>query len=174
MRTLRPLDVARDAAALHAVYGDTQSCTYLSHEAFDSVAETRVQLETWTAGLEALSWAVIDPPDGEALGRVALVPVRPEVFEVAVMLVPAAAGRGLAFRAMGEALDHAFDALGARRVEADIDPDNRASVSLFTRLGFASEGRLRAAWRTHLGVRDTLLMGLLAADPRPWHRARPT
>ncbi|MEO1172239.1 MAG: hypothetical protein AAFX94_09320, partial [Myxococcota bacterium] len=87
-------DVARDAAALHAVYGDTQSCTYLSHEAFDSVAETRVQLETWTAGLEALSWAVIDPPDGEALGRVALVPVRPEVFEVAVMLVPAAMERG--------------------------------------------------------------------------------
>ncbi|MEL6548346.1 MAG: N-acetyltransferase, partial [Myxococcota bacterium] len=74
MRTLRPLNVRRDASALHAVYGDAQSCTYLSEPAFSSVEETEARLAQWTEGLEHLSWAVTEEADGEALGRVAMVP----------------------------------------------------------------------------------------------------
>ena len=44
---------------------------------------------------------------------------------------------------------------------ADTDPDNRFSIGLLQKLGFQLEGHLRAEWETHIGVRDTLLFGLL-------------
>ena len=62
----------------------------------------------------------------------------------------------------------AFDTLGARRITADIDPDNQASIRVFERLGFTLEARLRGEWEMHIGVRDSLIYGLLRDDPRPW------
>jgi RimJ/RimL family protein N-acetyltransferase len=53
---------------------------------------------------------------------------------------------------------------GQRRIFADTDPDNQPSIALLTRLGFTLEGRLRAEWQTHIGVRDSLIYGLLAEE----------
>ena len=84
------------------------------------------------------------------------------------MIAPAARGRNLAVRALAIALVEAFDTLGARRITADIDPDNQASIRVFERLGFTLEARLRGEWEMHIGVRDSLIYGLLRDDPRPW------
>ena len=62
----------------------------------------------------------------------------------------------------------AFDRRGVRRIMADVDPDNIPSVRVFEKLGFGYEGRLRGEWETHLGIRDSLIYGLLREDPRPW------
>ncbi len=165
---LRRLDPTRDGPSLHDVFGDEASCRYLPQPAFKTVDETVAQLETWTRGYEDTSWAIADAPDGEALGRVTL--YRPggdaAVWEIGVMLAPAARGRGLAHRALREAVAYGFDAKGARRIVADIDPDNTASVRLFEKLGFQLEGRLRAVTTTHLGVRDSLIYSLIETDPR--------
>lgn len=72
-------------------------------------------------------------------------------------------GQGIATEAVTAVLDRLF-AEGQRRVFADVDPDNRASRALLKRLGFTLEGRLRAEWETHIGVRDTMLYGLLRAE----------
>ncbi|MCB9898344.1 MAG: GNAT family N-acetyltransferase [Planctomycetes bacterium] len=166
---LRPIDPVRDAPALHAIFGDDESCRYMPEPALATVAQTQALLERWTTGHEDSSWAVCEEPDGRALGRVALVPRGPEIWEAACMICPAARGRRLAARSLALVLNQAFDARGARRVFADIDPDNVASVRTFEVLGFRLEGRLRASWKTHIGVRDSLIYGLLASDPRPWH-----
>jgi RimJ/RimL family protein N-acetyltransferase len=60
-------------------------------------------------------------------------------------------------------IDRLF-AEGQRRVVADTDPDNRGSIALLEALGFQREGHLRAEWHTHIGIRDTLLFGLLAEE----------
>lgn len=52
-------------------------------------------------------------------------------------------------------------ALGLHRIAADIDPDNNASISLFLRAGFQREGLLRGNWKTHLGIRDSVMMAKL-------------
>ncbi|MEO1136439.1 MAG: GNAT family protein, partial [Pseudomonadota bacterium] len=111
---------------------------------------------------------IVESDDGPALGRVTLIPRGSGVWEAGITLSPAAQGRGLAYGAMAEALDHIFDGRSARRVFADIDPDNTPSIQLFERLGFQHEGRLRAVWVTHLGVRDSIMMGLIDGDPKPW------
>ena len=83
------------------------------------------------------------------------------------MIRPCARGKNLAALALALVINDAFDRQGARRVFADIDPDNAASIRTFEKLGFQREGLLRANWKTHIGVRDSVIMGLTAFDPRP-------
>jgi RimJ/RimL family protein N-acetyltransferase len=54
-------------------------------------------------------------------------------------------------------------------VFADTDPENAASIALLERLGFRREGLLRGEWETHIGVRDSVILGLLRDE---WRSAR--
>lgn len=167
---LRPIDPDRDGAALHAIFGDEESCRYLARPSFASVAETIEQLKRWNEGSADTSWAVVESASGPALGRVSLFTHGRDVWEIACMIVPAARRRNLAARALAEAIDDVFARKGARRVFADCDPDNIASIRTFEKLGFRREGLLRGTWETHIGVRDSVILGLLKDDPRPWRR----
>jgi ribosomal-protein-alanine N-acetyltransferase len=157
------------------VLGDPASCTWLPRPATAQVAETIARLRAWTEGLEDLSWAICEAPDGPALGRVALFPAPDEspdddgaeaawppppgpILECAVMLVPPARGRGLAAEALARVTAHAFEVRGAGRLLADIDPDNHASLRLFERAGFRRIAHRSGTWTTHLGLRDSVFL----------------
>jgi RimJ/RimL family protein N-acetyltransferase len=170
---LRPLDPHRDAPALHEIFGDEESCLYMPGPATASVAETEALLVKWTGPKPDTSWAVCDAPDGEALGRIALFTQGRDVWEAACMMRPMTRGRGLAPAALAVAIEKIFETRAARRVFADIDPDNRASIRTFEKLGFTREGVLRGNWLTHIGERDSVIMGLMASDPRPWTGLKP-
>ena len=79
-------------------------------------------------------------------------------------------GRGLAGRAVRLLVDWAFTDLGLRRVEAEVNPLNRASLRTALRAGLRREGLLRG--NTMLGgeVHDTVVLGRLADDPAPGSR----
>lgn len=65
------------------------------------------------------------------------------------------ARRGLMTEGIALVLDHAFGELGLHRVEANIQPDNPASIALVRRLGFRNEGysprylRIGGGWKDH-------------------------
>ena len=65
------------------------------------------------------------------------------------------AGQGLMREGLSLVLNHAFGALGLHRVEANIQPDNSASIALVRRLGFTQEGfsrrylKIGGEWRDH-------------------------
>ena len=170
---LRPLDPERDGEALHAIFGDEESCRYMTGPAHQSVEETVRMLKDWTKGLEETSWTVAESEAGPALGRVALIPRGRDIFEAACMIAPLARGKNLAARALALVIDEAFERRGARRIFADVDPENVPSLRVFERLGFQREGLLRANWKTHIGERDSVIFGLLKSDPRPWRRPEP-
>ena len=69
-----------------------------------------------------------------------------------------------ASEALRTALTFAFGPMNLHRVEADVDPDNAASLALLARLGFREEGRLAERWFTFGAWHDTILLGLLASD----------
>jgi len=166
---VRPLDPAADGPALHAIFGDEESCRYLTRPAAQSVSETIEMLLGWMGHEQDINWVIADVPGGPALGRVSIYPRgRNNVWDCACMIAPAARGRNLAARALAMAIDAAFDTLGARRIVADIDPDNAASIRVFEKLGFTREARLRGEWEMHIGIRDSFIYGLLREDPRPW------
>jgi ribosomal-protein-alanine N-acetyltransferase len=64
-------------------------------------------------------------------------------------------GKGLMTEAVGSAVAYAFGELGLHRLEANIQPNNHASIALVRRLGFQNEGfsprylRINGEWQDH-------------------------
>ena len=79
-------------------------------------------------------------------------------------------GQGLAWRAVRVLAEWAFEALGLERVEAHVNPGNRASVRTALRAGLRREGLLRGN-ATLAGVRqDTVVLGRRRDDAHPGSR----
>tara|TARA_R110000764_G_scaffold57276_1_gene124733 strand:- start:1001 stop:1537 length:537 start_codon:yes stop_codon:yes gene_type:complete len=166
---MRPLNPIADGPALHAIFGNPDCCTWLPDPAFRDVKTTIAKLKSWTNGFEATSWTIAQTEDGPAVGRISLYNIGrdPNVWEAACMVAPAARGQNFAARGLSYAVGFLFATTTARRVYADIDPDNHASLKTFEKLGFTREGQLRGEWETHIGIRDSVIYGLLRTDPRP-------
>lgn len=158
---LRPRLVT-DAEALFPSFADPDLMAYWSGAPHASVDETRADFarhaDDWRA------WAVTLRGDDTAIGMVAAGEKRQgNVSELGYLFARAHWGTGVAREAVRAVIDRIF-AEGQRKVFADTDPDNAPSRALLERLGFVQEGYLRAEWETHLGVRDTVLYGLLRGD----------
>lgn len=156
---LRPLTVA-DAQALFAAHADPEVHQYWSSGPHKSAEETARYITETLEMKGARVWAITER-GGEALGRVALFELRDGVGEFGLLLRREAQGRGLASKALALIEAYAFTDLAMHRLCADADPDNTASISLFLRAGFQREGLLRGAWKTHLGIRDSVILGKL-------------
>lgn len=159
---LRPLERA-DAPALFAAHGDEQTHQFWSGPAHKTAAQTADYIQATIDMPGARVWAITES-GGEALGRIALFAVRDGVGEIGIIMRREATGRGLASKALTLVDAYAFDQLGLHRMAADIDPDNNASISLFLRAGYQREGLLKGNWKTHLGIRDSIIMGKLRGD----------
>lgn len=73
-------------------------------------------------------------------------------------------GKGLGTAVTRRVIDHAFGALGLRKVNSDYLAPNKGSAAIHERLGFVEEGRLRAdAWRDGQWV-DRIVLSILAND----------
>lgn len=156
---LRPLEVS-DSEALFAAHSDERTHHYWSSAAHRDIEETRKYVADTIAMNGAHVWAITEN-GGAALGRIALFVEREGVGEIGVIMNPEATGRGLASKGLKLVLDYGFGPLNLHRIGADIDPDNNASISLFLRAGFQREGLLRGNWKTHLGIRDSIIMSKL-------------
>ncbi|GAB3342217.1 GNAT family N-acetyltransferase [Marilutibacter aestuarii] len=164
-----------DLPAFFALRADPVAMRYGSHPAWTHPDQARDRFESsrhHNAPDRQVCWAIAARDDDRLLGSVALFHINAaqRLADIGYMLETASWGRGLATEATTLALDHAFAALGLRRIEADIDPRNAGSCRLAERLGFVHEGRLRERWEIAGETCDTSLYGLLARD---WKSARP-
>lgn len=153
---------ADDAAALFPVLSDPEVMTWWSSGPHQSLAETADYVKgNAAANGDYLCWAITDAGDDTASGWVILIDAKPDVKEIGYILRRDCWGSGLAREAVARVIDYGFGDLGLRRIFADTDPENSGSIALLERLGFQYEGRLRSEWETHIGVRDSLIYGLL-------------
>lgn len=172
---LRPLDVDRDAAALHAVFGDAAAMRFMLGAPKASEQATRALLHAWSEDTSSPQWVIlettgisgvavataaadsVDVTHGTALGRITLVARRKGVMEIGVQTTPEHQGKGLARRAIAAVTAYGLRVLGLVRVYADVDPENTPCVRVFQRAGFLLEGRLVSNWVAHTGVVDSLI-----------------
>ena len=163
--TLRPLR-REDAAALFPTFADEEQMRYWSRAPFSAEEE----LADWLTDREwdGRSWSVIERATGELVARLVAMPRGQGVAEIGYTVVRHRQREGVASESLAALIAQLLGAEGHRRIFADVDPDNAASNALLARLGFTLEGRLREAWETHIGPRDTLIWGLLA---REWRQA---
>ena len=150
-----------DAAALFPVLSDPEVMVWWSSGPHASPAETADYVKGNAAEGQGFDCWAITSGDDVALGWVILIDGKPDVKEIGYILHREHWGNGIAREAVSRVIDHGFDDLNLRRIFADTDPENAGSISLIQRLGFQYEGRLRGEWETHIGVRDSLIFGLL-------------
>lgn len=160
---LRPFEF-RDADALHPTLADAELMTWWSRGPTETLEETRQYLLPRSDIAGWRRWVLTLPQADDAIGWVSAGEKRQGgVSEIGYILARDFWGQGIAQEAVAAVIDQLFRE-GQRRVFADTDPDNTASIALLERLGFRREGLLRAEWQTHLGVRDSMILGLLADE----------
>ncbi|MBY6128471.1 GNAT family N-acetyltransferase [Qipengyuania aquimaris] len=159
--TLRPLR-REDAAALFPTLGDETQCRYLTRPAFESEEE----LWGWLAEPDwnGRTW-IAEDGEGEVAARFVSVPGHEDgVEEIGYITCAHRQGEGVARECTRALVAHLFTADGLRKLTAEVDADNTASIRLLERLGFAREAFFREHETTHIGLRDVMMYGLLASE----------
>ena len=161
--TLRPLRRS-DAAALLPTLSDAAQCRFLSRLAFAGEEE----LWGWLADpdWDGRTW-IAEDAQGAVAGRFVAMPAHEDgVAEIGYITCAHRQGEGIARECTAALVDHLFGE-GKRKLVAEVDARNTASIRLLERLGFTREALLREHETTHEGLCDVALYGLLASDPRP-------
>jgi [ribosomal protein S5]-alanine N-acetyltransferase len=116
---------------------------------------------TYLEGLDSVrkvGFLVCRPKDGKLLGLVNVSEIVRGAFHSAYLgywIGAPYARRGYMHTGLGAVMRHCFDRLNLHRLEANIQPDNLASIALVRSLGFRREGYsprylyLAGAWRDH-------------------------
>jgi ribosomal-protein-alanine N-acetyltransferase len=84
--------------------------------------------------------------------------------EIGYMIMPPFWRMGLGTEALKPIIQFGFEEMRFHRIEADINPENDASIALTAKLGFKKEAHLRQNFRFEGRFTDTIIMGLLKED----------
>jgi [ribosomal protein S5]-alanine N-acetyltransferase len=169
---LRPVEAA-DLPDLLEVNGDPEVTRFLPYPTWESLQDG----EAWLARMEALSASgtgqqlvLAHLVDAKVIGTLLLFRYDEgsRRLELGYVLGRAHWGQGLMEEAIVAACAQAFG-LGIRRIEAEVNPENRASCALLVRVGFTLEGTLRKRWVAKGTAYDTNIYGCLAEDWRAKH-----
>jgi RimJ/RimL family protein N-acetyltransferase len=169
---LRPLAIT-DLPDLMAVNGDPEVTRFLPYATWQSATDAEVwcaRMQTLDAGGTSQQLVIQRRDDGRVIGTTLLFRHdEPSArAELGYVLARAQWGQGLMREALQGLCGHAFGPMGLRRLEAEVNPDNRASVKVLRALGFTQEGCLRQRWVAKGSAPyDTHFFGLLAEEWPP-------
>ncbi|TBR19159.1 N-acetyltransferase [bacterium] len=161
-----------DLPALFAVNGDEEVVRYSPRESWKTAADG----EAWFAKImeyrstgATLQFVITLRDGGHPIGTMALFHFDESVrsAEVGYVLARSLWGKGLMKEALAATVAFAFDVLGLKRLEAELDPRNAASAKVLERVGFTHEGHRRRNYCSKGEITDTGLYGMLREDPRP-------
>ncbi|MEP4785120.1 MAG: GNAT family protein [Erythrobacter sp.] len=160
--TMRALERG-DAGAFLPTLSDDAQCLYLTRPAFTSEEELGGWLAdpTWTGR----SWIAVDDT-GVVAGRFVAFPAHEDgVEEIGYIVCADRQGQGVAKECTAALIAHLFET-GTRKLTAEVDTRNAASVALLESLGFTREAHFREHETTHAGMCDVYMYGLLKRDRR--------
>lgn len=158
-----------DADAIYRLFTDPQALQYWSFAPWTDRAQAEENVRDTLAAYadgSVLTFAITLAATGELIGkcRLSKFSAQNRRSEIGYILDRAHWGNGYAKEALAALIGHAFGPLDLLRIEADIDPRNRASAVLLERLHFVHEGHLRQRWIVAGEVCDTDFYGLLRQD----------
>ncbi len=165
---LRPL-VETDVEVLYTIFSDVAVMRYWNTAPWEHMGEARDAIandfEARRTG-NYLQLGIEKNADAQLIGTCTLFNFNHQCrrAELGYALARSAWGRGFMPEALSALIDYAFAELKLHRIEAEIDPRNRASAKTLERLGFLKEGHLRDRWMVNGEVSDSDLYGLLVGD----------
>ncbi|MFD2331074.1 GNAT family N-acetyltransferase [Cohnella sp. GCM10020058] len=164
---------AEDADDLYALCTDPQVNNLQDWHGPASLAETEAIIESWRQGYadkRVVAWGVTLRGSRPLIGTVTLMPTRGSFedlprFPLALGydLKPNYWNRGIASEAVRAVLDFSRTFIGPHRIQAEVHPENAASLKVLKKLGFQEEGLLKH-YLMHEATRqfmDVLILALL-------------
>lgn len=167
LRLRKPLN--RDANALMEVTRDEAVMQYYGMVAFGSIAETLNEIAWFKnlfAGTEGIRWVITEKGEDIYIGDIGFhnyVKTHSRA-EIGFKLARAFWHKGIMSEALEPVLDYGFSVMQLNRIEAVVDPENAACLSLLKKSGFATEGILREYESEAKGYVDLVMLSLLKKE----------
>jgi RimJ/RimL family protein N-acetyltransferase len=161
-----------DVDAIYAIYSDPQVMRYWSSgplENREAASAMQRNIEQGNLNNTVWKWGLALRDTNVLIGNVTLfnLSISNGRAEIGYAMGSAHWGKGYMNEALTALIVHAFDVMNFRRLEADVDPRNAASIRTLERLGFQREGFLRERWHVCGELQDAFFYGLLK---REWKR----
>jgi [ribosomal protein S5]-alanine N-acetyltransferase len=162
--------IAEDAPVVFAIHGDAHAMRHYGTDPLAEPADAEKLIErfaSWRAQPNpGVRWGLEVRSSGVLIGTCGLFGWNRDWRKCATgyELAPAARGQGFMHEALRAAFDWGFSQMQLNRIEAQIHPQNEASLKLVQKLGFAREGLLREVARWGGQFHDLLQLSLLRRD----------
>jgi RimJ/RimL family protein N-acetyltransferase len=158
-----------DVDGLFEVFSDREMMRYWSTPAMEARAEAEAllgRIRRQFAEKSGFQWGVERKADGRLLGTCTIfhVHAKNRCGELGYALKSEHWKKGYMGEALSSLLDYAFGPMSLRRLEADVDPRNVASLAILNKMGFQREGLLRERWDVEGDIQDSVFLGLLARE----------
>jgi ribosomal-protein-alanine N-acetyltransferase len=145
--------VSRDAEALYTFYSDPSVTRYLDWSGPSSIDESVRLIDSWNVSFQQkklIPWGISLNTADKLIGTIMLMPTRGTFEEVP--LFPITIGfdldrslwnKGIMSEGLQAVLAFGREHIGPHRFQAEVVPENTASLRILRKLGFKEEGLLK-------------------------------
>ena len=163
----------QDQQSFFEIHSDAETIRYWAGDEAQTDADARRLIEREIALAEredCMTWGMALPENDRLIGKFTLFQMDPgnRRAEVGFILNREFWGQGLMSEVLRTCIEFAISDLQIHRLEADVDPDNSASLAVLEKFGFQREGYFRERWRMNEQGRgywaDSVMLGLLQQD----------
>ena len=167
-----------DIDGLYEVFSDPRVMRYWSSGPLanrEAAAELQREIAAGNKNDTMFKWGIALRESNTLIGTTTLFNLNLDNgrAEIGYAMASAYWGKGYMKEALQGLLSHAFEVMNLRRLEADVDPRNTASIRTLERLGFQREGFLRERWHVCGEIQDALFYGLLRREWKSRLETRP-
>ncbi len=156
-----------DAEALFQFRSDPQVMRYFGRPLMQEVAEAEkfvTDIQAMFDKNEGVQWVISLPDDPKMIGSITIWKIDKTNHrgEIGYFLSPEHWGTGLMAEAMNAMLAYAFETLRLHSLEANVNPDNAASIKLLERNGFVREAYFRENFYFEGKFEDSAIYSLIS------------
>lgn len=166
LRKIRPAD----ADAVFDILSDDEVTRLYDDDPFTDVSQASELIEFWTNGFErrqCIRWGIVLQDSQSMIGTCGYYGFHTWHMRASLgyELARSFWRQGIMTEALSAVLEWGFQEAGLNRIQADVMPDNHASVKLLEKLGFKNEGLLREYERwSSKGYVDLFMFSLLKRE----------
>jgi ribosomal-protein-alanine N-acetyltransferase len=155
-----------DAEEIFFLRSDKEVLTYLDRDPAKSIDEAIQWIEMIneaTKKNEAVAWAMNLKDQPKLIGTFSFWNIRKEHYraEIGYVLHPAHQGKGLMQEAMAIAVGYGFKTIKFHSIDANVNPENTASIKLLEKNNFIREACLKESWYYNGKFLDALIYSLI-------------
>ncbi len=137
-----------DAPEIFFFRSDPEMLKYIDRDPATSIEQAKDWLQMVIDNSDnniGISWNITRKDDDTTIGNIALWRLIREHYraEIGYVLHPAYQGKGIMGEAMKAVIDYAFNTMGLHSIEANTNPENKASQNTLMRNGFVQEAYFR-------------------------------